>query len=48
MITNLKIVNILSKIRKITVVNIVNLPGVFPVINSCGKEGSVSGWMFKV
>ena len=46
--TNLKIVNFLSKIRKITVVKIVNFPGIFPVINSCGKEGSVSGWVFKV
>jgi len=32
-------VNFLSKFRKITVVKIVNLPGKFPVINSCGKEG---------
>ena len=48
MITILKIVSFPSKIRKITVVKIVNLPGIFPVINSCGKEGGVSGWMFKV
>lgn len=48
MITILKIVSFLIKIRKITVVKIVNFPGIFPVINSCGKEESDSGWMFKV